>query len=79
MVYEDRQNGAWSLQAWCSDSASLKIGTASLGANLSPPKSVLGGHTMVNHKEILRFKSFGLTNREVAEGVGCSRNTVTRM
>lgn len=33
---------------------------------------------MVNHKEILRLKSLGLTHREIADGAGCGRNTVTR-
>lgn len=31
---------------------------------------------MVNYKEILRLKSIGLTNKEIA--ASCSRNTVTR-
>lgn len=33
---------------------------------------------MVNHKEILRLKSLGLTNQEIAAASGCGRNTVTR-
>ena len=33
---------------------------------------------MVNHKEILRLKNLGLTNREIADAAGCGRNTVTR-
>ena len=33
---------------------------------------------MVNHKEILRLKSLGLTHREIADAAGCGRNTVTR-
>ena len=33
---------------------------------------------MVNHKEILRLKSLGLTHCEIAEGADCGRNTVTR-
>ena len=33
---------------------------------------------MVNHKEILRLKKLGLTNREIADAAGCGRNTVTR-
>lgn len=33
---------------------------------------------MVNHKEILRLKSLGLTHREIADAIGCGRNTVTR-
>lgn len=33
---------------------------------------------MVNHKEILRLKSLGLTHREIVDAVGCGRNTVTR-
>ena len=33
---------------------------------------------MVNHKEILRLKSLGLTHREIAIAAGCGRNTVTR-
>ena len=33
---------------------------------------------MVNHKEILRLKHLGLTNREIADAAGCGRNTVTR-
>ena len=33
---------------------------------------------MVNHKEILRLKHLGLTNREIAHSAGCGRNTVTR-
>ena len=33
---------------------------------------------MVNHKEILRLKHLGLTNREIAHAAGCGRNTVTR-
>ena len=33
---------------------------------------------MVHHKEILRLKSLGLKHREIAEGAGCGRNTVTR-
>lgn len=33
---------------------------------------------MVNHKEILRLKRLGLTNREIADAAGCGRNTVTR-
>ena len=32
---------------------------------------------MVHHKEILRLKSLGLKHREIAEGAGCGRNTVT--
>ena len=33
---------------------------------------------MTNHKEILRLKSLGLSNAEVASACGCGRNTVTR-
>ena len=33
---------------------------------------------MVNHKEILRLKSLGLTHREITDTTGCGRNTVTR-
>ena len=33
---------------------------------------------MVNHKEILRLKSLGLKHREIADAIGCGRNTVTR-
>lgn len=33
---------------------------------------------MVNHKEILRLKSLGLTHREIVDAAGCGRNTVTR-
>ena len=33
---------------------------------------------MVNHKEILRLKSLGLTHQEIAASCGCGRNTVTR-
>lgn len=33
---------------------------------------------MVNHKEILRLKSLGLTHREITDATGCGRNTVTR-
>ena len=33
---------------------------------------------MVNHKEILRLKSLGLTHREIANSTDCGRNTVTR-
>lgn len=33
---------------------------------------------MVNHKEILRLKSLGLTHQEIAVSCGCGRNTVTR-
>ncbi len=33
---------------------------------------------MVNHKEILRPKSLGLTHREIVDAAGCGRNTVTR-
>ena len=33
---------------------------------------------MVNHKEILRLKSLGLTHREIANATDCGRNTVTR-
>lgn len=33
---------------------------------------------MVNHKEILRLKNLGLTNREIADASGCGRNMVTR-
>ena len=33
---------------------------------------------MINHKEILRLKSLGLTHREIADSAGCGRNTVTR-
>ena len=32
---------------------------------------------MVNHKEILRLKSLGLTHREIANATDCGRNTVT--
>ena len=31
-----------------------------------------------NHKEILRLKSLGLSNKEIAAACGCGRNTVTR-
>ena len=34
---------------------------------------------MTNHKEILRLKSLGLSNTEVASSCGCGRNTVTRV
>ena len=33
---------------------------------------------MVNHKEILRLKSLGLTHQEIIDAAGCGRNTVTR-
>ena len=33
---------------------------------------------MVNHKEILRLKSLGLTHREITDATGCGRNTATR-
>ena len=33
---------------------------------------------MVNHKEILRLKSLGLTHQEIAASCGCGRNTITR-
>ena len=33
---------------------------------------------MVNHKEILRLKSLGLTHQKIADAAGCGRNTVTR-
>ena len=33
---------------------------------------------MTNHKEILRLKSLGLSNKEIAAACGCGRNTVTR-
>lgn len=33
---------------------------------------------MVNHKEILRLKSLGLTHQEIAASCGCGRNSVTR-
>ena len=33
---------------------------------------------MVNHKEILRLKHQGLTNRQIAHAAGCGPNTVTR-
>lgn len=32
---------------------------------------------MTNHKEILRLKSLGLSNKEIAAACGCGRNTVT--
>lgn len=32
---------------------------------------------MTNHKEILKLKSPGLSNSEVASSCGCGRNTVT--
>ena len=32
---------------------------------------------MANHKEILRLKSLGLTNRGIADASGCGSNTVT--
>lgn len=32
---------------------------------------------MVNHKKILPLKGLGVTHREMAEAVGCGRNTVT--
>lgn len=34
---------------------------------------------MTNHKEILRLKSLGLSNAEIASACGCGRNTVTRI
>ena len=34
---------------------------------------------MTNYKEILRLKSLGLSNTEVASSCGCGRNTVTRV
>lgn len=39
---------------------------------------LLGGLTMVNHKEIFHLKSLELTNREIATATGYGRNTVTR-
>ena len=33
---------------------------------------------MTNHKEILRLKSLGLTNTDIANASACGRNTVTR-
>mgnify|MGYP000869313953 CR=1 FL=1 len=33
---------------------------------------------MTNHKEILRLKSLGLTNKDIAAACACGRNTVTR-
>lgn len=33
---------------------------------------------MTNHKEILRLKSLGLSNKEIAATCECGRNTVTR-
>lgn len=33
---------------------------------------------MVNHKEILRLKSLGLTHQKIADAAVCGRNTVTR-
>lgn len=33
---------------------------------------------MLNHKEILRLKSLGLRHTEIADAVGCGRNSVTR-
>ena len=33
---------------------------------------------MTNHKEILRFKSLGLSHADIAASCGCGRNTVTR-
>ena len=33
---------------------------------------------MTNHKEILRLKSLGLTNMDIAAASACGRNTVTR-
>lgn len=33
---------------------------------------------MTNHKEILRLKSLGLTNGDIAAACGCGSNTVTR-
>ena len=33
---------------------------------------------MVNHKEILRLKSLGLTHQEISASCSCGRNTVTR-
>ena len=33
---------------------------------------------MTNHKEILRLKSLGLTNTDIAAACACGRNTVTR-
>jgi len=33
---------------------------------------------MTNHKEILRLKSLGLTNTDIAAACTCGRNTVTR-
>lgn len=33
---------------------------------------------MVNHKEILRLKSLGLTHWEITNTTGCGRNMVTR-
>lgn len=33
---------------------------------------------MTNHKEILRLKSMGFSNAQIASACGCGRNTVTR-
>ena len=33
---------------------------------------------MVNHKEILRLKSLGLTHREIADAAGCGRHAPFR-
>lgn len=33
---------------------------------------------MTDHKEILRLKSLGLSNTDIARACGCGRNTVTR-
>ena len=32
---------------------------------------------MVNHKEILRLKHLGLTNREIADAAGCGAKIAT--
>lgn len=34
---------------------------------------------MTHHREFLRLKSLGLTNRDIAAACACGRNTVTRM
>ena len=57
---------------WSINDVTFRMELTSLAAN-----SFKEALTIAKHKKIFQLKNFNFTHREIAEAVGCGRNTLT--